>query len=206
MINDELKKQLDGKFKYEVTADAVTITRYTSFADTVNIPYGVTSIGKKAFARCNNLTEIQVSAGNTHFKSMNGILFTADGKTLIQFPAGARLTEYTIPDSVTSIGKGAFSWCNLTSVTIPNSVTNIGEDAFLSCNSLTSVMIPNSVTSIEEGVFLSCNSLTSVTIPDSVTSIGENVFDWCGNLTIYGKAGSEAERYAKEKGVKFIVK
>ena len=60
MIDDELKKQLDGKFKYEVTADAVTITRYTSFADTVNIPYGVTCIGDEAFAGCTSLTSVTI--------------------------------------------------------------------------------------------------------------------------------------------------
>ncbi|MBE6424880.1 MAG: leucine-rich repeat domain-containing protein, partial [Planctomycetaceae bacterium] len=146
--------------------------------------------------------------GNTHFKSEDGILFTADGKTLIQVPRGKGLTEYTIPDSVTSIGNEAFRWCkSLTSVTIPDSVTSIGDSAFSSCDSLTSVTIPNSVTSIGEGAFLGCDNLTSVTIPDSVTSIGYRAFEGCSkDLIIYGKAGSEAEWYAKKNGMKFEVK
>jgi len=149
----------------------------------VTIPESVTSIGVRAFDWCDKLTEILVSAGNTHFKSVDGILFTADGKTLIQVPGGKGLTEYTIPDGVTSIGVHAFYRCkSLTSVTIPDSVTSIGDAAFGNCSSLTSVTIPDSVTSIGDSAFLSCESLTSVTIPNSVTSIGNEAFRLCKSL------------------------
>ena len=70
--------------------------------------------------------------------------------------------------------KGSLVGLGITSVTIPNSVTSIGKSAF-SSNQLTSVTIPNSVTSIGDSAF-SSNQLTSVTIPDSVTSIGDGAF------------------------------
>ena len=192
----------------------------------VTIPKSVTSIGYGPFTECYKLTEIRVSAGNTHFKSIDGILFTADGKTLIQVPRGKGLTEYTIPDGVTSIGDDAFShtsltsvtnpnsvtsigddtfsWCeSLTSVTIPDSVTSIGDVAFEYCDSLTSVTIPNSVTSIGDDTCSWCESLTSVTIPDSVTSIGNKAFKYCDRLTIYGTEGSAAQTYAKSDKIPF---
>ena len=93
------------------------------------------------------------------------------------------LTAVTIPDSVTSIGYEAFSGCkSLTAVTIGDSVTSIGESAFSHCTSLTAVTIPDSVTSIGRYAFWDCESLTAVTIPDSVTSIGEEAFYWCEKL------------------------
>ena len=61
-----------------------------------------------------------------------------------------------IKDGVTTIGNRAFSECGLTSVTIPNTVTSIGLGAFDHCNSLSSVTIPNSVTTIGVAAFWHC--------------------------------------------------
>ena len=93
------------------------------------------------------------------------------------------LTTITIPNSVTNIGKSAFSWSGLTTITIPNSVTNIGEFAFSGCG-LTTITIPNSVTNIGSGAFSGCRGLTTITIPNSVTNIGESAFSDCGLTTI----------------------
>ena len=94
------------------------------------------------------------------------------------------LTSVNIPNSITTIGSGAFSGCSaLTSVTIPNSVTTIGGLAFSNCSSLTSVTIPNSVTTIGGSAFSGCSALTSVNIPNSVTKIDNHTFEYCSALT-----------------------
>jgi hypothetical protein len=90
----------------------------------------------------------------------------------------------TIPNSVTSMGHGAFAGCSiLTSITIPSSITNIGDSTFYDCSSLTSITIPNSVSRIGDSEFGNCSSLTSVAIPNSVTSIGSSAFAECSSLT-----------------------
>jgi hypothetical protein len=83
---------------------------------------------------------------------------------------------------VTGIGVQAFEGSGLTSVVIPNTITSIGEGAFGLCYQLASVTIPNSVTSIGEEAFQNC-ALTSITVPNSVTSIGGDAFGGCTSLT-----------------------
>ena len=96
----------------------------------------------------------------------------------------AGLKAIVIPNSVTSIGTGAFSGCSgLTSITIPNSVTSIGKYAFQDCSSLTSVTIPNSVTSIGTYVFQNCSSLISANIGNNVTNVRDYTFSGCSSLT-----------------------
>ena len=145
----------------------------------ITIPNSVTSIGNNAFYGCTGLTSIVIEVGNKKYDSRencNAIIET-ESNTLI---AGCMNT--VIPNSVTSIGEYAFSYCWLTSIEIPNSVTSIGDRAFSYCW-LTSIEIPNSVTSIGNGAFYNCSGLTSVTIGNGVTSIGYDAFYNCSGLT-----------------------
>ena len=145
------------------------------------IPNSVTSLGYGAFAGCTGLTSMTVESGNPNYDSRNdcNAIIETSTNTLI---LGCKST--IIPNSVTSIGDGAFYGCSvLTSITIPNSVTSIGEGAFDSCSGLTSIIIPNNVTSIGEYAFSRCSSLTSITIPNRVTTIGDGAFQNCNSLT-----------------------
>ena len=164
----------------------------------------MTSIGEYAFSGCSGLTSLNVETGNTKYDSRDNCnainetatntLISGTKNTIIPnsvtsigryaFSGCSGLTSITIPNSVTSIGNSAFYNCSgLTSITIPNSVTSIGGGAFESCSGLTSVTIPNSIASIEGDTFYKCSELTSITIPSSVTSIGDWAFDKCSSLT-----------------------
>ena len=158
------------------------------------IPNSVTSIGTYAFALCTSLKSITIPSsvvaidGNPFcgchadvfneskaFLYEENVLFNKDKTTLISYRA--KETNYTIPTSVTRIGKNAFGRCEtLKSITIPNSVTTIGRYALVNCTSLTSINIPESVTSIEMGAFYGCDSLPSQVKSNIIQRFGKNVF------------------------------
>jgi len=191
----------------------------------VVFPDTLKTIGDKAFYGCDSLDSFTVSSGNSQFQAVDGVLFTADGKTLVAFPPGKKATEYQIPDGVEkideyafwgcnsltsvsfpdglqTIGNGAFEYCLLSSVLLPDGLKTIGENAFAFC-SLMSVSFPDGLRTIGNDAFYDCDSLTSVKIPDSVEKIGKNAFDGCDVLTLYGAVGSVAEEYARENQLRF---
>ena len=150
----------------------------------VKIGSSVTTIGEAEFNSCKSLISIEVDENNEYYKSIDGNLYSKDGKTLIQYAIGKTATNFEILDGVTTIGNNAFQNCtSLESIVIPNSVTTIGNFAFYRCTSLTSVVIPDSVETIGNYAFYNCTSLMSVVIPDGVTTIGDWAFFGCQSLT-----------------------
>lgn len=120
------------------------------------------------------------------------------------FMANSELKSVIIPNSVKTIGRGAFAQCfslknvvlptdlteisdymfsesNLTEITIPAKVKRIGEHAFNS-SSLKSIAIPNSVTEIGKSAFSACRWMESATLGNSVKTIGEAAFSICPSL------------------------
>ena len=184
MAFDECRSLTNVTIPNGVTTIGMFAFSYCRSLTSVEIPDSVTTIGKSAFSVCISLTSINVASGNLNYLSEDGVLFDKNKSKLIQCPIGNQRTEYTVPNSVTTIGEYAFSCCrSLTSVTIPNSETIIEDGAFDQCYSLISVTIPDSVTTIGYRAFDYCRSLTSVTIPNSVKTIGGWAFSDCTSLT-----------------------
>lgn len=179
--------------------DSVTSIENRAFSDcksllNINIPNGVTRIGDWVFENCNSLISITIPSsvitigmnpfGGCHADLKNEskafiyehhVLFNKDKTIIISYRA--KEANYAIPDSVTSIGESAFSFCDfLTSINIPDSVTSIGEWAFSDCDSLTNINIPKGVTSIGECAFFGCDSLSPQVTSDIIQRFGSYVF------------------------------
>lgn len=152
----------------------------------------VTSIRKRAFMDCSNLTSIYISNGITNI-----------GEEAFKNCIG--LNSITIPSSMTSIGLGAFSGCVFTKESFINNssldanenyywaakiVDEITEDGLyikdnivIGCKeNITSATIPNGVISIGNDAFENGKNLNSINIPNSVTSIGNRAFSGCSSL------------------------
>lgn len=146
----------------------------------VVIGRSVSDIGMGVFSQCGALKSIKVKDGNTTYDSRddcNAIIH----KETTELVRGCQNT--VIPNTVTSIGIGAFSdGYGLESIDIPNSVTSIKNSAFFKCKDLKHVTIGASVVSIGKYAFQECFSLRSVAMGVSVTSIEEAAFAHCRSL------------------------
>ena len=207
------------QFSYTVSNDQATITRLEAYAvfegqkvTDIEIPdsidgYQVTSIGKKAFCDCDEITSITIPSsvttiGDSAFldcTSLAGVHITdlsawckVGFSNIYSNPlyiakklyvSNVLVEKLVIPDGVTRIGNNVFYGCNsIKTAVIPDGVTHIGVAAFSSCSNLTNIEIPDSVTSIGNSAFAKCERLTELTLPESVISIGDNAFFSCNSL------------------------
>lgn len=129
----------------------------------VAIPAGVSTIGSAPFANCIVLKAIEVESANTHYCSIDGVLLDIDATHLICYPAG-KDGDYTMPSTVTVVGKSAFTSCRkLTGIVMSDVLDTISTTAFNGCRSLTDLVLPVNLRSIGENAFINCTGLTSIT-------------------------------------------
>lgn len=190
---------------------------------TVEVPKAVTSIEDGAFAGSYHLSAINVEAGNSVYKSDNGVVYTADGKTLVSYPAG-KIGEYTTLPSTETIRKEAFkSAVGITKLTISKGVKKIENDAFQYTSALKELAfeqpstlkeigtwcfvnsalekleIPASLEKLGDAAFYGASKLKTVTVADGskMTSIGSYAFQGCGSLTSFDFLGSSVLKEIK---------
>ena len=143
---------------------------------------GITKIGDEAFLNCRNITSLTIPYGVT---AIGNHLFAKWIKCFIS------LHSIAIPNTVTTIGDKAFSYCKLTSLFIPSSILSIGKGAFESQN-LDSIVVDKNnpvydsrndcnaiIETATDTLLLGCSKST---IPDSITSIAVNAFCGCKDL------------------------
>ena len=140
-------------------------------------------ISRDTFKECKNLSDIVISDTNNNYIVKNGILYNKNMTRILCYPAGIKDTEFSVPDTVKTIGDFAFYGAKvLESINIPDSVTNIGTDAFGECSGLKEAVIPDSVTTMGEAVFYKCTSLEKVKLSVNITSPNPAVFQYCSSL------------------------
>lgn len=184
------------------------------------LPEGLEKIGLEAFSGCDALTLHGFEGSLTErYARENGILFQSRGKAARPVPEKPEAhTDAPVPVSklefeTMTMETGSCAVIRYNGrggdVTIPQqvwdeTVRQIGVNAFAQSRMLRRVMVPATVTTISGGAFANCTELESVMLPPSVIFIAEDAFRGCGSVTIYGHAGSEAERFAGRRGIAFV--
>lgn len=174
---DETKPVL-GIRKYAVNAD--------EYIEELVIGASVSYIDETAFFNVKKLQRVTVDPANEHFKDIDGVLYTKDGKTLILYPIcyGQQPTdredEFTYPDSYA----------------VPEGVERINTFAFLKNGHLRDVKLPGTLKEIGDMAFFDCGRLgvydydeatdslrgTGFELPDSLEKIGSDAFGKCGSI------------------------
>ena len=133
----------------------------------------VKSIGSFAFSGCSNLTNLDlgnslVSIGDYAFQSIGSNANTG--------------LNVVFPNTLSTIGNGAFRASGISSITIPNSVTRIGRNCFANNTKLEKITIGNGCRELPEGIFSDCLALTSVVLNDGLEKISNKAFANCQSL------------------------
>ena len=182
---------------------------YNTGLTSLYLPANLSYVGEYAFIGLKDLTAYTVADENPRYKSINGVLYSKDGKKLIAYPAG-KTGNFTVPKEVETIGFGAFENSLIEAVSFEDGINllTIGYRAFYKSEKLASVSIPESVVSIDfyafaecrnlervtfaennklmgiyEGAFLNCSSLTDIIIPDNIVEVSDFAFYGCRALT-----------------------
>ena len=192
----------DRPFNSCTSLDSVELpSRFGKKSDTADdevwySAHGGNSDTSYPFANCNNLQNVYIERGGEFAYDIDGVVYSASGKTLFYCPLGR--TSITIPDTVETIGANAFRNGIISEVkfqeeqdgytgdktTLPD--LTVGASAFYFCKSLQSIKLPSRLKTLSESAFGSCSNLSSVTFADDcgLTDIGASVFSSTGITAI----------------------
>ena len=127
------------------------------------VPSTVTDISCESIFLCKGLEGVFVDERNATYSSIDGNLYSKDGKKFLRLCVSVENTNLTLPKGVVEVADGAAYYCeNLTTINLPESLTSIGKSSFLKCENLTKITIPENVTFIGNGAFSSCEQLSEV--------------------------------------------
>ncbi len=160
-----------------------------------NIPYGITTIGERAFTKCPNLkkviipdsvTVIGASAFND-CENLEEVVLSKNIKTLNYRTFGdcKRLKRIVIPEGVEELDWGVFAGCdNLEEVVLPESLKKINHQLFLNCKKLKKVNLPSSIQQLPDECFKGCKNL-DIILDENIVALGNRVFENCVKLSSF---------------------
>ena len=147
----------------------------------IYIPDSNVDLNNMPFNNCFN-AHIEISQDNPNYTAIDDVIYSKDQKELV-FCMTSKNGTYIMPDSVTSLAAGSFTYSRLNSIVFSKNLQKIGSVAFQNMNQLENVTLPNSLNYIGDGAFFQCQKLKSVTLPQSNCYIGASLFHLCHALT-----------------------
>lgn len=190
-----------GAFSESAVEEAIMTEGYRKIGDRafsgctslkqIILPVSLRELGDFSLAGCENLKSIALPA---MLERIGAYALSNTGLKTIQ-----------IPQSVCTIGEGAFSGCTqLDGIEIKENIKSIPDKLFQGCERLKKIKLHEQLLSIGDYAFADCVSLDSIYIPDSVTAIGENTFQGVSEkFVLQCGFGSYAESFARKKKLSY---
>lgn len=150
------KAQTEGKVTIPEGQTTVADSAYYKNIEMTSLefPASVETLGANIVDHCFKLTHLEVHADNPFFKSIDGVIYSKDGKTLVLCPPG-KTGEFVVP----------------------RHATIIAPYAFRTCKKITSIVLPEGIEEIPDGAFIGCWGLEKINLPQGLKRIGKRAFD-----------------------------
>ncbi len=133
-------------------------------------------------AGCIALKDIEVSASNTHYSSVQGVLYNKEETHLLWYPLGKDEEELVLSSSLLKLGEFALQECKAKRVVLPDLLEELGRGVFFQA-ALVEAEIPPRVTNLPEAAFQECTALRTVVLGESVARVSAYCFSGCTSLT-----------------------
>jgi hypothetical protein len=161
---------------YKVVAVADTAFKGCDLIDVLVLPASLQHFGAHVIDHCFNMVAYEVASGSQFFKAVDGVLFSADGTTLVSCPTG-KGGEYVFPKDVKNMAPAAFSTCkNFSKVELPEGLKEVPDYAFYECWGLADVKFPTTLETIGAYAF-DGTILQFLDFSSKLKSIGSHAFD-----------------------------
>ena len=168
------------KSKRLVLLDGIRTINRNSFwnckgIECIVFPESLNDIGYNPFVGCSN---IHFESNSPYYKVVDGVLYNKDMSKIVCYPAWKAIGHVKLPDSVTTLERGAFSGCDkMTGLDLHN-VNIVNKSCFTNCSSLKSLYCSDLITYVGEWAFAYCSSLEEVSV-NVKAIVDNNAFSNC---------------------------
>ncbi len=163
-----------------ITAIADGAFRSAGGVEIIRLSDSISALNSKAFIDCTTIKEVLVYKTNTHYQSLNGVLYSFNKSTLVYFPS-AKEGEYSPIDECTVIASFAFQSSRKLTAFSSNKVVTIEGNA-LNASKFTSRIASASLKTIGESAFDTCTNLLTISLNEGLEEIGASAFTFCTSL------------------------
>ncbi len=170
------------------------------------LPASMTNMGEGSMPYQGALQKVEITQGNQWYQSVDGVVYSRDGKTLVYFPSG-RGGTYDIPEGVTAISVYAFQGNgSLEGLTLPEGITVLPTGTFSAMRALKTLTLPASLQSIEDWSMPIGEAFQTVTVREGNSqyqSIDGVLFSRDGKTLLYYPSGRQGD-YTVPEGTLFL--